>query len=375
MTIYLDISAAVHHRTGLGRYAESLTRALVTADPGRYALFYNRERSAKPLTGLEHLPTHTISLGYKPWRMAVWLGQLAHIGFDKLLPGAELFHATEHLLMPLHHTPCVLTIHDLAFRIFPHCHKPLNYAFLNLAMPLFIRRANSIIAVSRSTKQDLVRLYGVDPNRIKVIYEAADHQFQPQPMETIEHMRRKYSLTEPFVLCVSTIEPRKNLIRLLEAWQMVIRKPKHPGVRLVIVGKKGWLYQPFFRRLEELGLDRKVILLGHVPDVDLPALYSAAMLFVFPSLYEGFGLPPLEAMACGVPVICSNASSLPEVTGDAALLVDPLDVEALAEAMDRVLTDEALRAGMRERGLRQAAKFSWEDAARRTSQVYESLAR
>jgi len=373
VTIYVDISAAVHHRAGLGRYAESLIRALVAADPGRYALFYNRERGAEPLTGLEHLPTRTVSLGYKPWRMAVWLGQLACIGFDRLLPGADLFHATEHLLMPLRHTPCVLTVHDLAFRLFPHCHKPLNYAFLNLAMPLFIRRADSIIAVSHSTKQDLVGLYGIDPDRITVIYEAADHRFHPQPMETIERIRRKYSLMEPFVLCVSTIEPRKNLTRLIEAWQLIVRKSRYPGIRLVIVGKRGWLYQPFFRRLEELGLDREVILLGHVPDGDLPALYSAATLFVFPSLYEGFGLPPLEAMACGVPVVCSSTSSLPEVAGNAALLVDPLDVEALAEAVERVLTDEVLRAEMRERGLRQAAKFSWEDTAWQTSKVYKSL--
>ncbi len=374
MTIYVDISAAVHHRAGLGRYAESLIRALVAADPGRYALFYNRERGVEPLAGLEHLPARTVSLGYKPWRMAVWLGQLARIGFDRLLPGADLFHATEHLLIPLHHTPCVLTVHDLAFRLYPHCHKPLNYAFLNLAMPLFIRRADSIIVVSHSTKQDLVGLYGVDPNRITVIYEAADSRFHPQPMETIERIRRKHSLMEPFVLCVSTIEPRKNLTRLIEAWQLIVRKSRYPGIRLVIAGKRGWLYQPFFRRLEELGLDREVILLGHVPDGDLPALYSGATLFVFPSLYEGFGLPVLEAMACGTPVVCSNTSSLPEIVGEAALTFDPVDVEEMAARIEEALHNEALREEMRKKSLQQAAKFSWERTAKETLQIYREVA-
>lgn len=380
MPIYLDVSAAVHRRAGLGRYAESLIRALVAVYPGPLALFYNRERGVEPLPGLEHLPARTVALGYKPWRMAVWLGQLAHISFDRLLPGAELFHATEHLLMPLHHTPSVLTIHDLAFRLFPHYHKLLNYAFLNLAMPLFLRRADHLIAISHATRQDLVRLYGVDPGKITVIYEAADPHFHPQPMEEIHRVREKYGLPQRFILSLGTIEPRKNYQRLIEALALLRGERRIGGRglrtedwRLVISGERGWLYQPFFQRLEELGLEREVFLLGRVPDEDLPALYTAATLFVFPSLYEGFGLPPLEAMACGTPVICSRASSLPEVTGHAALLVDPTDVETLAAAMRSVLEDQALRVEMREKGLKQAARFSWEETARQTLRVYRSV--
>ena len=377
MAIYLDISAAVHGRAGLGRYAESLARALLAREPERFALFYNRTLSTHLPPNLTETPIRTVRAGYKPWRMAVWLGQLAHIGFDRLLPGAELFHATEHLLMPLRHTPCVLTIHDLAFRLFPHCHKLLNYVFLNLAMPLFVRRADHLIAVSYSTKQDLVRLYSVDPGKITVIYEAADSRFRPQPVEEIKRVRRKYSLPAHFILSLGTIEPRKNYQRLLEAL-VLLRQRCGAGNwglnaeewRLVIVGEKGWLYQPFLRRLEELGLQREVILLGRVPDEDLPALYSTATLFVFPSLYEGFGLPPLEAMACGTPVACSRASSLPEVGGKAVRYFDPTNAEEMARVMHEVLRDEALRAEMRERGFEQAKRFSWQQTAEKTMGVY-----
>ena len=373
MAIYLDISAAVHGRAGLGRYAESLAQTLLAREPGRFALFYNRTPSTHLPPGLNEVPIRTVRAGYKPWRMAVWLGQWAHLGFDRLLPGAELFHATEHLLMPLRHTPSVLTIHDLVFRLFPHYHKPLNYAFLNLAMPLFIRRADHLIAVSHSTRQDLVRLYDVDPDKITVIYEAADPRFRPQPIEEIRHVQRKYSLPERFILSLGTLEPRKNYQRLVEALALLRQKPETEGWQLVIAGEKGWLYGPFFRRLEELGLEHEVILLGHVPNEDLPALYSAATLFVFPSLYEGFGLPPLEAMACGTPVVCSRASSLPEVGGRAARYVNPTSTEEIAQAIHEVLVDEVLQEEMRERGVEQAKRFSWERAAQETMALYHFL--
>jgi glycosyltransferase involved in cell wall biosynthesis len=328
---------------------------------------------------LDQIPQRSVWAGYKPWRTAVWLGQYAHIGFDGLIPGAELFHATEHLLVPLRHTPCVLTIHDLAFRLLPHCHKPLNYAFLNLAVPLFVRRADHLIAVSRSTRKDLVRLYAVDPGKITVVYEAADPHFRPQAAEETARVQRKYSLPERFILSLGTLEPRKNYPRLLEALALMRQRPgtsrwqpKTEGWRLVIAGDRGWLYEPFFRRLEELELQREVVLLGHVSDEDLPALYSAATLFVFPSLHEGFGLPPLEAMACGTPVVCSRASSLPEVGGEAPRYFNPTSVEEMAEAVHEVLADEALQGEMREQGFRQASRFSWETVAEETMAVYRT---
>jgi len=369
MAIYIDISAAVHGRAGLGRYAESLARALLQEHPERFAFFYNRDRETSPLGGLERVPTRTVRAGYKPWRMAIWLGQLLRLGFERLLPEAELYHATEHLLLPLRRVPTVLTVHDLIYHLFQEHHKPLNYWFLNRAMPLFVQRARAVIAVSESTRQDLIRCYGVHPDKITVVHEAAAPHFCPASPEAIVAVRARYGLPEGFILTVGTIEPRKNLSRLLDALQRL--RQKGDNVRLVVVGSKGWLYEGFFRRLEELQLADAVLLPGYVPDADLPAVYSAARLFVLPSLYEGFGLSVLEAMACGTAVVCSRASSLPEVGGDAARYFDPTDVEEMAEAIGAVWRDEALRAEMGRRGLAQAARFSWARAAEETMAVYQ----
>jgi glycosyltransferase involved in cell wall biosynthesis len=372
VTIYIDVSAAVHGRAGLGRYAESLARRLVADHPDRFALFFNQVGGAGPLPGLEGVPARSVRAGYKPWRLAIWLGQLASLGFDRMLPDAELYHATEHLLMPLRHVPTVLTVHDLIFRLFPRHHKRLNYWYLNAAMPLFCRRASAILAVSQATKNDLVRLYGLNPEKISVVHEAAAPHFAPASPDHIARVRSRYQLPDPYLLHVGTIEPRKNLVRLLEASHR-LRKAGE-DVRLVVVGSKGWLYEGFFQRLEELELADAVALPGYVPDADLPALYSGARLVVVPSLYEGFGLPVLEAMACGAPVVCSNVSSLPEVGGDAARYFDPTDVAGMADQILTLWRDPAMRQAMRQAGLARAAQFSWERAAQETLAIYRRTA-
>ncbi|MEE8391718.1 MAG: glycosyltransferase family 1 protein, partial [Anaerolineae bacterium] len=236
MYAYLDVSAAVHRRAGLGRYAESLTRALVAAHPDRYALFYNQERSVEALAGLEHLPARTVALGYKPWRMLVWLGQLARVGLDRWFSNAELFHATEHLLLPLRSVPTVLTVHDLIFRHLPAHHKPLNRWYLNLTLPLYCRRANHVIAVSECTRRDLAAAYGLPPEKITVIGEAADPRFRIQPPETIADVRARYNLPDRYLIFVGTSEPRKNLARLLTAFETIHADGLSEG--LVIVGRR-----------------------------------------------------------------------------------------------------------------------------------------
>lgn len=368
---YIDVSAAVHSRAGLGRYAESLACALAEQESDRFALFYNEADHPRALAGLRHLPRRSVPLGYKPWRMAVWLGQLVGIGFDRLLPDAELYHATEHLLMPLRHIPTVLTVHDLIFKLFPQHHKRLNYWFLNAAVPLFVRRTDAIITISESTKRDLVRHYDTPAEKITVVYEAAASHFQPTSSFTVTQVRREYALPERFLLTVGTIEPRKNLSRLLEA--LVRLRADDPDLHLVVVGARGWLYESFFRRIDELGLADVVHFPGYVLDADLPAIYTAATVVVMGSVYEGFGLPVLEAMACGTPVVSSDASSLPEVGGDAACYFDPRDVDDMTATLGRVLDDEDLRQEMSVAGLARAAKFSWERTARETLAVYERV--
>ena len=287
---------------------------------------------------------------------------------DKL---AEKSDSVSGRLIPLRGIPTILTIHDLIFDKMPEHHKPLNRWYLNLALPLFSKRADHIIAVSEATRDDVIKTYGISPDKISVIPEAAAPRFTPQPTKTIQAVRQRYQLPDQYLLYVGTIEPRKNLERLLKAWEKLFQTKEVPP--LVFVGSRGWLSESFFNALEKSPFRNDVLLTGYVRDEDLPALYSAATAFVFPSLYEGFGLPPLEAMACGTPVICSNTSSLPGVVGDAALLCDPTDDLALEDALKRIVNDVDLRHKLSEQGLEQAAKFSWERTAKDTLAVYNRI--
>lgn len=372
MRICIDTSPAVHHRAGLGRYAQELTAALLAADTeNQYVAFYHRPKDAVIDPPLDQVPHLTANLDTKPWRFSALLGQLSHIAQDRMFPGIDLFHATDHLLPRLSRVKSVFTLHDLIFQLYPETHKPLNRWFLTLMMPRFLQAAGAVIAVSEHTKRDAMDFYGIDEAKIHVIYEGVNSRFRPATVQAMTRVRQAYNLPAQFILSLGTIEPRKNLTSLLEAYRALRDRGSKLG--LVIVGQKGWLYEDFFRRLRELGLENEVLFTGFVPDADLPAICSAAELFVFPSLYEGFGLPVLEAMACGAPVITSKASSLPEVAGDAALLVDPASVRELTAAMAGVLQNEELRLSLQAKGPRQAAGFSWEKAARETLAVYQSV--
>jgi glycosyltransferase involved in cell wall biosynthesis len=303
--------------------------------------------------------------------MAVWIGHLIGLHFNRLVPDAELFHATEHLLPPFRDVPTVLTVHDMIFRLFPEHQKRLNYWYLNATMPLYCRRADAIITVSECSKRDIVHHYGLDPAKVAVIHEAASPEFRPASPVAVDGIRRQYGLPSRFIIHVGTIEPRKNLIRLIEALQRLRGEGLH--IPLVVVGAKGWLYDDLFRRLQELEIRDDIHFPGYVPQADLPILYSAATMEVMPSVYEGFGLPVLEAMACGTPVVCSDASSLPELGGEAARYFDPYHTEAIGDAIRRVWASEELRAEMRQAGLEQAAKFSWSQTAEKTREVYQRL--
>ncbi len=379
MPIYLDVSAAVHQRAGLGRYAASLTAALAPRLPGDLALFYNAEQGIFPVPEFAGLPAQTVSWSYKPWRMMVWAGQIAHgvaPGLvarvsNGLTPGVTLFHGLEHLLVPVGNAPTVLTVHDLIFERLPDHHKALNRWYLRAAMPLFCRRATHIIAVSEYTRSDLIELYGIAPGKITVIPEAADARFRPQSKERRDQVRTKYDLPARYWLCVGTIEPRKNLIRLLQAWEPLYLAGEAPP--LVIVGRRGWLYEDFLAALESSPARDGVLFPGWVVDEDLPAIYAAAELCLVPSIYEGFGLPVLEAMAAGAPVACSNTTAIAEIADDAALLFDPYDVGAIRAALQTALSDPALREDLRQRGYRRAAQFSWDRAADETLAVYRRL--
>ncbi len=372
MTLYLDVSSGVNVKAGLGRYTRTLTRAMLPLLNEPPTLFYNRIKGrSQPIAGLEHCPERVIRMGYKPWRMTVWIGQRLGLNFKRLVPEITLFHAMEHLLIPLKDVPTVLTVHDLIFKLFPEHHKRLNHIYLNRAMPLFVKRANAIIAVSESSKRDLIEHYDTPPEKITVIYEAAAPDFTAPTPEAIDHARQKYQLPEQFLVVVGAIEPRKNYGRLVEA--LMNLRSKYSNLKLVVVGSKGWLYENFFQRIEDLKAGDHVIFPGYVPDEDLAAVYGAATVAVMASVYEGFGLPVLEAMACSTPVVSSKASSLPELGGDVVRYFDPLDVDSITATLDEVLDDESLCREMRERGPARAAQFSWERAAQETLEVYRRL--
>jgi glycosyltransferase involved in cell wall biosynthesis len=273
---------------------------------------------------------------------------------------------------PLAPCPVVATIHDLSFEHLRTTFKRRSWMQLRLTVRRTARRAAQVIVPSEFTQHDIAATYHVAPERINIIPLAAATHFAPATPAEIERVRRRYGLTEPYVLAVGSIQPRKNLARLVRAYSALRRARPHDKLpKLVLVGKKAWLYDETLRAVAECGLTQDVILTGYVPEADLPALYTAALCFAYPSYFEGFGLPPLEAMRCGAPVLAGNRTSLPEVVGDAGLLVDPFDEQALAAGLARLLDDPDLRTDLRVKGITRAARYDWQQSARRTLAVYQ----
>lgn len=375
MHVCIDVSPAAQQHAGLGRYAGEIVRALDQYKKDvELSLFYNRPGNASLPPYLSHLPHQTVKVGNKPWRMGVLLSQMIHWPMDKIFGAVEIFHATNHLLAHFGQVRTVYTLHDLIFLRYPEHHLPANRWYLTLTMPRYLQAADVIVVPSEHTRRDALEFYDLPESKIKVIYEAAAPIFKPAagPLQ-LERVRQKYGLPEKFILHVATIEPRKNLSRLLDAFKSLVAD--WPDLKLVLIGKKGWLYDEFFRKLKRLGLEEHVIFPGFIDEADLPACYQLAEVFAFPSLYEGFGLGPLEAMACGTPVVCSNSSSLPEVVGEAGLLFDPTDTVAMTAALRRVLSDQELQTDLRGRALAQAQKFSWQKTADELAAIYQALSK
>jgi glycosyltransferase involved in cell wall biosynthesis len=371
--VAIDYTAALSQGGGIGRYTRELVRLLAEIDQlTDYRLFAAGQRP-------DHLPAPPgANFIWKPSRIgAEWFARLWHrahlpLPVETWVGPVGLFHATDFTLPPCRAgTRTLLTVHDLSFVRAPETATRGLRSFLNRVVPRSVARADHVLADSEATRHDLIELYQAPPSKVSVLYPGVDSRFAPvEDAEALRAVRARYSLgDEPFVLSVGTVQPRKNYVRLAEAFARLAI----PGVRLVIAGGKGWLADPLHARIGELGIGDRVTFAGFVDDDDLPALYSAAAAFAYPSLYEGFGLPPLEAMACGVPVVVSNTSSLPEVTGDAAVQVDPYAVDALSAALQRVLTDHGLRAELREKGRQQAQQFTWDAAARQLHSLYSSL--
>jgi len=374
LRIGFDATAAVSQGAGIGRYTRELLRAVAQADPNNdYRIFYASRTVPHPLPPLPanfrvtRLPFHDI------WLARVWQRAQAPLPADWITGPIDLFHSPDFTLPPVRcGTRTLLTVHDLSFVRDPDSAAPGLRGYLEVVVPRSVARADHILADSAATRDDLIELYQAPPEKVSVLYCGIDAAFRPvRDLQIQAAVRARYGLgSAPFIVAVSTLQPRKNYVRLIQAFARLSTQ----GVNLVIAGGKGWLFETIFAEVERLRLQERVIFPGFVADDDLPALYSAARLLAYPSLYEGFGLPMLEAMACGTPVVASTASCLPEVAGDAARLVSPTDVEALAMALDEVLTDEALRADLIAKGHARAGQFTWDQAARQLLGIYRELA-
>jgi glycosyltransferase involved in cell wall biosynthesis len=371
MHIGIDASRiAVAERTGTERYSVELLGALAQIDRhNQYTLYCNGLPPALPCVG----PNFA----------------LRNIPFPRLWTHARLSlelrrHPPERLFVPAHVVPLlhpahsIVTIHDLGYLAFPETHTFARRLELHLTTRWSTRAARQLIAISQATRNDLITHYSVAPEKIAVVYHGLGAQFHPiTSAATINAVHARYGIRAPYFLYIGTVQPRKNLARLIDAFAQALRAGMtvpHPGgasgpPHLLLAGKKGWMTAAIEQRAAAAGVAGQVHFTGYVDDADLPALLSGALAFVFPSRYEGFGMPVLEAMACGTPVLTSSSSSLPEIAGDAALLVDPHDTDAIASGLTRLATEPALREQLRMRGLARAAQFTWERCAAATLRV------
>jgi len=364
MRIALDCRTVTAPKTGDRTYALNLLRALVRVDGQNEYFPYTWEPTT--LTEVGSPRFHPVLLPASPrwaWTPLVFPRDLARRRMD-------VAHV-QYFIPPAAPCPVITTIHDVAFRRFPGLFPLKHRLLLNLLIPASARNAAAVITCSEATRRDLMEFYDLPPERIVVTPYAADPIYRPMDVDEARlAVKERFRIRGPYLLSVGVLQPRKNLARLVRAYNGIAREVPH---RLVLVGKEGWAGEELRRAIAESPTGKAPLFTGYVPDADLPALYAGADLFVYPSLYEGFGLPPLEAMACGTPVITSNSSSLPEVVGEAGVTVDPQDVDALAGAISDLLQNEARRLELSALGVARAAQFTWDRTARQTIEVYRRV--
>lgn len=354
MKIAIDIQTTLGQKVGMGIYVANLIEQLPKIDSQNEYLFFAPETN------------RDLSV---PKRF-LW----DQFGFPKKATGAaaDILHQPCFSAPMFYKGKIVVTAHDIITMLFPSKMATAAQFYFSRFMPWSYRFADLIIVDSNHTKNDIIKYLKIPAQKIRVVHLAANENFKPLKKEVLENLAKKYHLKHPYILHVGTLEPRKNLVFLIRAFYLAKKKYqiKH---KLVITGKKGWHYQKLFSETKRLGLNEEVIFTDYIPDKEMPAIYNLADLFVFPSFYEGFGLPVLEAMSCGIPVISSNTSSLPEVVGEAGILLPPENESLWAEKMAKTLGNGELRKTMGHKGIEQAKKFSWQKCAQETADLYREL--
>ncbi len=367
MRIGIDARLVYYRQAGISQYTLRLLEQLAAIDPDDE---FTVLQSRKDRSTLIHQPNFRPHPLWTPPHHSLeqWVLPLEIAPLD-----LHVLHSPDFIPPFRRNCRSVITIHDLNFLLYPHFLTPESARYYG-QIDQAVLKCDHIIAVSESTKRDIIRLTGAPEHKITVVYEAAHPMYRPlDDAQVRQSVKAKFGLDNDFILFVSTIEPRKNVPTLLTAYKQLVDNYRAP-VSLALGGEKGWLSDEVFALVDKLGLQERVRFLGHVSPEDLLGLYNAAQVLVHPAFYEGFGLTPLEAMACGTPVIVSNTSSLPEVVGDAALLVEPTDVDGLAVAIWRVLSETGLRQQMIQKGLQRARSFSWQKTAQETLEIYRRLA-
>lgn len=373
MKIGIDYTPALHQGGGIGRYTRELVRAIVAQGPQHeYRLFYAAGgqptqpayRDALAALCAAHPHVRAAPIPLSPRRLTqLWQRLRAPVPLELFSGRLDLVHATDFVLPPTM-ARTLLTVHDLSFLVHPELAVPAMVRYLSMAVPRAARRADHILADSYATKSDLVRLLAVPETRVSVVYPGLTLGFGLLSPEACALVRKKLDLPERFLVFVSTLSPRKNLVRLLAAFALLVQHNRiAPDVSLILIGQRGWLDAEIFATIDAIQLGERVRWLRFVDDSDLPAVYNLAAATVYPSLYEGFGLPVIEALACGSPVITANNSSLPEAAGRACVLVDAFSVPSIADGIVRALADPTPRDQRRATGLAQAQRFTWAQAA------------
>ncbi len=367
MHIAIDAHSVGTGLAGNETYAANLIEALAEVDAtNRYTLYVTKREAVERFMGRWPHVRVRRTLPHTPLvRIPVTLSA------ELRRRPVDLLHV-QYTAPPFAPCPVVATIHDLSFEHLPDAFKRRSWMQLRLTVRRTARAAAHIITPSEFTRQDIIKSYGISKERVSVVKLAASALFKPASAEEVERVRRRYGITRDYILAVGSIHPRKNLARLVAAYadlRRTLSSDKLP--QLVLVGKQAWLYGQTLRAIEKQNVSGSTLMTGYVSDEDLPALYTGALCFVYPSYFEGFGLPPLEAMQCGAPVITGNLTSLPEVVGDAGLLFDPFDTDALRHTLNRVIDNADLRAELRGRGMARARLFSWHETARQTLRIYE----
>jgi glycosyltransferase involved in cell wall biosynthesis len=372
MNIGIDVRSMFGTPTGVGRYVSNLLRHLSHLNPEQHYWLYTDCQVDAPIIPQANFHQKSLRL---PFAQNYFTWNHFRLPPELLLHPVDLFHFPFYTIPIIRNYKSIVTIHDITYEVHPEWYSWKGLVAMRPFSRYAARHADKILTDSNYSKQDLMKYYNVPEEKIVVTYLGVEEWFRPIDDQTaLDTTRAKYRITSPqMILYVGSIHTRRNIIQLLQAFQKV--QQTIADVQLVLVGKQEYPYMDLQVLIHELGPTSQVILAGylHIYDPHLLALYNLADLFIYPSSYEGFGLPPIEAMACGTPVITSNNTSLPEVTGDAAILIDPLNIDEMAEAMIQVLMNQQMRQEMIAKGINQAQKFSWEQVAKETLAVYQEV--